>query len=211
MATYLVDAGNLTITTTNVVSGERRSETELLVNATKAVQTLFAELLALPQERKRRENEATAEVTLLPQPLERLPREKPPPKEKILTAWQKFALKKGIKDRTKTNTKFDEATGEFVDKWGKRAREDRGKKDWIREIKASYVPGEEGGDPFLDDKREKTTRVAKIKKLEEKNKRRSEAASHQVADLDRTMKSLATASNGKFDRSFKAGKKSKKL
>merc|ERR1712093_739996 len=57
----------------------------------------------------------------LPEIETRLPREKPLPPPKAQTTWEKFAAKKGIKSKTAEQRKkmvYDEATGEWVPKWG---------------------------------------------------------------------------------------------
>ena len=47
-------------------------------------------------------------VIKLPAPTTRLPREKPVPKEKQLTKWEKYAKEKGITKRKKTKSVWDE-------------------------------------------------------------------------------------------------------
>lgn len=205
-ASYLVDCGNLSITETSRVSGEQRSEEELLASATRAAKQLFAELLSLPTQVKAgKPGEGHFNVTVLPVPLMRRPREKAPPKEKPLTAWEKFALKKGVDlNRKKNNKKWNEAKQEWEDKWGKRAREAERDTTWVQEIPKNYVPGEVGSDPFLDQRREKREKLAKAKKNQERNERRASntATAQAVATrLERTMNKLTTASMGKFDKS----------
>eukprot|EP00658_Telonema_sp_P-2_P039349 TRINITY_DN2815_c0_g1_i2.p1 TRINITY_DN2815_c0_g1~~TRINITY_DN2815_c0_g1_i2.p1 ORF type:complete len:104 (-),score=53.69 TRINITY_DN2815_c0_g1_i2:16-327(-) len=63
--------------------------------------------------------------------------------------------------KKKTGKVFDEDRQEWKDKWGKRAKEDKEKYDWLREVKPGYVAKEDGGDPFLDDRREKKVRMDK--------------------------------------------------
>jgi regulator of ribosome biosynthesis len=203
-SSYQVDPGNLSISETSFVSGPQRDEDELAEEATKAVRLLFGELLALPTQLKKYDpNEAAVEVHQLPQPVLRLPREKAPPKEKPLTAWQKFALKKGIAlSRKKGNKEWDEARQEWRDRWGKRAREQDDAADWLREVKPGHVAEEEGGDPFLEARREKQSALKLQQKKAERNRRREDAlasSSAQLKELDRTMRTVTTASMGKFD------------
>lgn len=208
-SSYQLDPGNLCITETAYVSGPKRDEEELAEEARRGVRTLFGELYALPTELKKYDsNEAAVEVYQLPQPLMRIPREKAPPKEKALTPWQKFALKKGIAlDRKKTNKKWDEERQEFVDKWGKRARKREREDDWLREVKSGHVAEEEGSDPFLEARRKKQASLSKAAKNHEKNKKRNEADQQGMRALDKTLRTVATASMGKFD---KAAQKKKK-
>lgn len=203
MEKYYVDVANLCITDTSVVSGPHRSEESLLSAATEGVKKLLAEALALPKTSKKGKFEGRQELIQLPVPLIQLPREKAPPKPKPLTNWQKFALKKGIDiHKKKTGKVFDEDRQEWKDKWGKRAKEDKEKYDWLREVKPSYVAKEDGGDPFLDDRREKKVRMDKEKANMERNQRRAgmmEQASKEVAHLNASVRKLSTASNGKFE------------
>lgn len=214
-AAYQVDPGNVCITETSLVSGEQRSEDDLLASATRAAKALFAELLKLPKKTKAGRNGGQFDVVELPVPLDRRPREKAAPKEKPMTAWEKYALKKGIKlNRKKNNKEWNDARQEWQDKWGKRARDRERQSDWIREVPANYVAKEDGGDPFLDDKREKKVKLSRDKKNAERNQRRTEALAKARAEadsIDRTVSRLATASMGKFDKSSgKAGKKRSK-
>jgi regulator of ribosome biosynthesis len=215
-ATYLADPGNLCITETSRVSGEKRDEEELIASATRAAKVLFGELLSLPKKSKPgKPGEGHFQVTALPAPIMRRPREKAPPKEKPLSAWEKFALKKGINlNRKKNNKQWNEARQEWQDKWGKRARESERATDWVREVPKNYVPGEAGSDPFLDDSRAKKEKISSAKKNPERNERRvatTHKAQAEVALLAKTASKLKTASMGKYDKSAKdAGKKLKR-
>ncbi|KAL1958295.1 hypothetical protein VTO42DRAFT_4612 [Malbranchea cinnamomea] len=81
----------------------------------------------------------------LPPPQIQLPRFKPLPTPKPPTKWELFARKKGI---GKYNTKlgaseterrkkliYDEATGEWVPKWGYKGKNKAGEDDWLVEVK----------------------------------------------------------------------------
>lgn len=201
---YALDVGNLCVTDTSVVSGPMRREEDLLISASRAAQVLISQCNELPTTARKGKFEGRTELAQLPQPVLRLPREKAPPKPKPLTAWQKFALKKGIDiHRKKVNSRFDEERQEWVDKWGKRAREDKRKFDWLREVKPGYVAEEDGGDPFLDESRKKKAKLDKQKQNEDRNKRRQELmdrAASEVSHLNTVVKHIATASNGKFEK-----------
>nr|CCC90936.1 putative ribosome biogenesis regulatory protein (RRS1) [Trypanosoma congolense IL3000] len=212
MSEYHMDLGLLCVTNSSIISGPQRSEGDLHQSAVQAMQVLLGECRDLSLTKKRGKFDASTALLKLPQPIMQLPREKAPPKPKPLTAWEKFALKKGIAlKRKKSNRVFDEERQVWKDKWGKRAREEREKHDWLREVGPNYVPQEVGGDPFLDERRAKKERLEKQKKKEEHNKRRSEhisRAREEVKHLTAAARHLATASNGKFDRvSVKKGKK----
>ncbi|ESL06783.1 ribosome biogenesis regulatory protein (RRS1) [Trypanosoma rangeli SC58] len=213
MNEHQLDTGMLCITNVSLISGSQRAEEDLHASATQAVKVLLDECQELPTKTKRGKFDASTTLVQLPQPVLRLPREKAPPKPKPLTAWEKFALKKGIAlKRKKVNRVFDEEQQVWKDKWGKRAREDREKHDWLREVGPNYVAQEEGGDPFLDDRRAKKARLEKQKTKEEHNKRRSEhitRAQEEAKHLSAVTKHLTTASNGKFDK-IASKKKAKK-
>ena len=72
----------------------------------------------------------------LPQPSFSLPREKPLPKPREETKWEKFAKKKGVKDKKKGEGKtvYDEDKGEWVPKWGYKGKNKEGEGDWIVEL-----------------------------------------------------------------------------
>ena len=211
MSTFRVDTGLLTITEVSRVSGPQREPDDLLASAQEAAQALFAEVLSLPKKKMVSKEGGSHPVYEMPLPEMRLPREKAPPREKLETAWDKFAKKKGIKTTKKANRVFDEDRQEWVDRWGKRAREVARSKDWVREVKSNYVPTADGADPFFDEAQAKKKTLAKAKKGAEKNRRRAEYAAQASAEankLSKTISRLATASLGKFDQG--AGKKKKK-
>ncbi|XQJ28915.1 ribosome biogenesis regulatory protein (RRS1), putative [Leishmania guyanensis] len=215
MSEYQLDVGLLTVTDVSTVSGPMRREEDLISSCTNALKALLGEFVHLPTEVKKTKYESATTLVQLPQPVMQLPREKALPKPKPLTAWQKFAVKKGIDiHRKKSNRVFDEDRQEWKDKWGKRAREDRDKYDWLREVKSGYMPAEDGGDPFLDDLRTKHARLEKQKKKEEHNKRRSVhlmQAQEEVKHLSAASRNLSTASNGKFEKVKKFKKNTKRL
>ena len=53
------------------------------------------------------------------------------PKPKPLTRWEKFAKLKGIQNRKQSRKVFDEATGEWVPRWGYKGANDDGANDWL--------------------------------------------------------------------------------
>lgn len=81
-----------------------------------------------------------------------MPREKPIPKEKEKTKWEKFAAKKGIKASRKDGKKiWDEEMGEWRDKYGFGARvlkrnPGEVERDWVQEVdeKKDAAKKEEG-------------------------------------------------------------------
>ena len=212
MAAFKVDTGLLTIGEVSRVSGAQREPDDLQATAQDAMQHLFGEVLALPRKVMVSRGGGSHPVYEMPLADMKLPREKSAPREKLETAWDKFAKKKGIRKTKKGNRVFDEDRQEWVDRWGKRASEVKRQKEWVKEVKSNYAPTHDGADPFFDEAQAKKKTLAKAKKGAEKNRRRSEYAAQASAEanrLSKTISSLATASMGKFDKSS-AGKKSKR-
>ncbi|XP_077365562.1 ribosome biogenesis regulatory protein homolog [Festucalex cinctus] len=119
-----------------------RDNTQLLIN----------ELWKLPTERLQE-----AVVAKLPEPTTALPREKPPPKPRPETKWEKFAKLKGIQKKKKTNLVWDETAKEWRRRWGyKRAKDDT--KEWLIEVPETANPDE---DQFAKRVAAKKERVAK--------------------------------------------------
>jgi regulator of ribosome biosynthesis len=93
-------------------SGEGREE-KLLEVARGITQSLVNKLFALPAQPVQGGRLAT-----LPRQTTILPREKPLPKPKPMTKWEKFAQQKGIVKRKRSKVTFDEASGEWKRRHG---------------------------------------------------------------------------------------------
>lgn len=85
----------------------------------------------------------------LPAPETQLPREKPVPKEKEKTKWERFAEKKGIKDKKRdTKLVYNEEKGDWVPRYGYKGKNVDGGGDWLVEVdekKERERGGEDGG------------------------------------------------------------------
>lgn len=81
-----------------------------------------------------------------------MPREKPVPKEKEKTRWEKFAAKKGIKGKKRDGKlEFDEASKEWKPKYGYKGKKSGDvQDDWLVEV---------------DDKAERKAKEGKEKKV----------------------------------------------
>jgi len=131
------------------LSDPSTKETLLASRAQHCAQGLINQLLtACPIQRS---SEGDLHIKL-PDPSTQLPREKPVPKEKEKTKWEKFAEKKGIKAKRKDGKlKFDEGKGEWVAKYGfkgKKGERDGGvQADWVTEVdeRAEREGAEDGG------------------------------------------------------------------
>jgi len=88
----------------------------------------------------------------LPAPAIHLPREKPLPKPKPPTKWERFAKKKGIgnfnpnssKEERRKKLVYDEEKGEWVPKWGYKGKNKDGEGDWLVEVDEKKQKAESG-------------------------------------------------------------------
>ncbi|GLD98817.1 hypothetical protein PINS_up007535 [Pythium insidiosum] len=208
------DLGNLAAFDTHPF--EYKNEKELALHARENVQLLINHIFDLP-----REMSDMGPMAQLPAPELTIPREKPLPKPKVETKWEKFAKDKGIQKRKKGRMVFDEATGEWAPAWGyKRAGDDL--KDWAIEVKEG-----ETEDPWTKRKQAKRARVEKnvkqqLNNLKNGRGKQTNGSAKAPAGIpvelmstddvkakqrgkDGTMKTLqkvqfSTASMGKFDK-----------
>ncbi|KAE8448378.1 hypothetical protein EG329_009622 [Mollisiaceae sp. DMI_Dod_QoI] len=106
-----------------------------------------------------------------------LPREKPLPPPKAQTTWEKFAAKKGIKTKTAESRKkmvFDEATGEWVPKWGYKGINKKADDAWIVEVdEKKERERKEGAQVQGDGRRERKEKVRRNERLQRANERKS--------------------------------------
>ena len=95
----------------------------------------------------------------LPPPKVVLPREKPIPKPKPLTKWEKFRLEKGLGTKKKrARIVYDPITKDWVPRHGgKSVKKIEDKYNWIMEDKEKYG----GKDPFTYLKEEKKLKKEK--------------------------------------------------
>ncbi|KAI7212324.1 hypothetical protein KC343_g4279 [Hortaea werneckii] len=146
---YSFDLGHLLCNDPNPLADTTdpaNRETLIATTAQGCAQGLINQLLtACPINRS---EDGDLQITL-PTASTPLPREKPVPKEKEKTKWEKFAEKKGIKDKKKDGKlKFDEALGEWVPKYGYKGRSNGAvSQDWMEEVdeqaEARQAAGEE--------------------------------------------------------------------
>ncbi|MCJ1251581.1 Rhodanese- sulfurtransferase [Trapelia coarctata] len=115
----------------------------------------------------------------LPQSITPLPREKPLPAEKQQTKWEKFAKKKGIKEKKRGEGKmvYDEEKGDWVPKWGYKGRNKDGEGNWIVEIdekKEKQAEGKGGGSTIRGEgKRERLEKVKRNERKQRANERKA--------------------------------------
>lgn len=134
-----------------------------------------------------------------------LPREKPVPKEKPMTRWEKFAKIKGIQNRKKSRMVFDEERGEWRPRFGYKGVNNDDQTPWLIE-----VPG--NADPYQDQyqarREEKKERIDKNKRRQQRNYEESVAQEKGLNPKEMRKRELqqalvlskgSTASMGKFD------------
>lgn len=199
-----IDEGNLLAFDSRPVESRKINSEHLRDLTRDNAQLLFNAIWQLPTKK-----DDDGVYAMLPAPTTRIPREKPIPKEKPKTRWEKFAEVKGIAKRKKERMVYDEEAKEYRPVWGyKKARDDRDVP--IIELSEQADPYE---DQFEKRRKEKKERVAKN---EEQRLRNVAAArlSHSGVKVNREVirkelrKSMvvgrkATASAGVFDESLK--------
>lgn len=150
----------------------------------------------------------------------RLPRQRPVPKEKAKTRWQKFMEEKGMTKRKRSGLVFDEVSGDWKRRYGYKSNKDSEERaNGIMEVKTGT---NSFSNPFEQKKAEHKLNAAKQKMREVRN--RVEAAGGKLKaaapDLEKGMRSgaasvkrgpeglkaalrsaqVSSASAGKFDR-----------
>ncbi|KAJ2894870.1 ribosome biogenesis protein [Zalerion maritima] len=121
----------------------------------------------------------TGVLLTLPPPSTPLPREKPLPVPKPPTKWERFATKKGIKPKTRSqrqNLQFNESSGEWERKWGYKAANKAGEQDWLVEVDpmADAQRIEEGKSVRGDGRRERKEKVRRNDRKMRRNMRIAE-------------------------------------
>ncbi|KAF9297042.1 Rhodanese- sulfurtransferase [Mortierella antarctica] len=167
-------------------------------------------------------------MAMLPAPTTLLPREKPLPKPKPETRWEKFAKAKGIVNRKKERMVFDDASGEYKPRWGYKAINDDGTKDWIIEVPSGANPMEDQYEARREAKKERIDRNDKrrqrnmeeaavatkmdqkaVNKGERPNMDNVRALKRKEIENQILISKNSTASAGKFDSAIKGDLKPK--
>ncbi|RCK56059.1 Regulator of ribosome biosynthesis [Candida viswanathii] len=171
------DLGNLAtfdpnpLDNTILQSTSEKDKEEYLTSVTRDnVQLLINQILSLPVKTTTETHgsstgqNSTMTLIQLPEPTTVLPREKPIPKKKPMTKWEQFAARKGIKPKEKSGKLvFDEASGEWVPKWGYKGKNKDVDEQWLVEVDDKVKNTEK---ELIDPR---TLRRAERKKLVKKN------------------------------------------
>ncbi|KAL8838409.1 MAG: hypothetical protein Q9176_005078 [Flavoplaca citrina] len=169
---YTFDLGNLLVNDANPLP-PNPSPAHLSTAARDCAQALINQLLTTCPIT----SSSDGVLMTLPPPTTPLPREKPLPAKKEQTKWEKFAAKKGIKDKKKEGKLvYDEETQEWVPKWGYKGRNKDGEGDWIVEVdekkEKQEVKGNEVGVGGVG-RRERKEKVRRNERSQRANERRS--------------------------------------
>ncbi|KAJ2000937.1 Rhodanese- sulfurtransferase [Coemansia thaxteri] len=134
-----------------------------------------------------------------------LPREKPAPKEKPMTRWEKFAKIKNIQNKKKSRVVYDEEQGEWRPRFGFKGVNNDDQKPWLIEVPGNADPYE---DQYQARREEKKERIDKNKRRQQRNFEESVATEKGMKPRDMRKRELqqalvlskgSTASMGKFD------------
>lgn len=165
---YHFDLGNLLANDPNPVDRDA-DEDALAANARDAAQALINQLLTTCDIK----SSADGVHLVLPPATTPLPREKPIPAEKPPTKWELFAKKKGItKTKDKTKLVYDEATGEWVPRWGYKGKNKEGENEWLVEVddKKEKETGE-AHDPRAEGRAERKEKIRRNERKQRANER----------------------------------------
>ncbi|KZT24569.1 RRS1-domain-containing protein [Neolentinus lepideus HHB14362 ss-1] len=205
-----VDAGLLTVTDLNPVDKEsydENTEDYLLSTARDGVQTLIAALAALPTVPS-----PYGPLSQLPPATTELPRAKPLPKPKPPTKWEQFAKAKGIQKKRKDRKVWDEEKQEWINRWGRDAKNKEGEDMWLSEVK---LGADVSHDPAQELRTARKVRVAKNERQRLRNIAHAQGSSQvsereqRTREIDRTLATtrVSTASMGRFDKQLESEKK----
>lgn len=187
-------------------------QTDLAVYTRDSVQLLVNKVFNLP-----REKTDLGPVAVLPDSdVFRLPRQKPIPKEKTRTRWQKFMEDKNMTKRKRSSLVWDEPTQDWKRRWGyKSGTQSEDATNFCFEVKKGDDPFE---NPFEKKNDERRLHMAKQKMRELRNQVEAVGGKIRasVPDLNKSAKEfkrgkdglreamkraqISSASHGKFDR-----------
>merc|ERR1719385_379756 len=121
-----------------------RDNTQLLINSIWQLET---------------ERVEDAIIAKFPPPTYKLPREKPIPKPKPMTKWEKYAKEKGIeKKKKKDRLVWDDVVQKWVPQFGYKKAQIEAEKNWAIPVKHNHDPNEDPYEKLKEDKREKVAK-----------------------------------------------------
>jgi regulator of ribosome biosynthesis len=180
-----------------------------------AFQVVVSEIFGLPVKKS-----TTGYLAELPEPTTSIPREKPVPKPKADSKWEKFRKSKGIPKKKKNTKIWDDRTQSWKFQHGFKRPENDGLLDWVIEDNPNKLREAGAEDPFIMERNEKKIRVTKQKGRERSNQYRvmnkddrkqvpgiigiNNRGRHEKTDVERAIQfaQKSTASLGNFDHKF---------
>jgi regulator of ribosome biosynthesis len=167
---FTFDLGNLLANDPNPVPASA-DEVTLTATARDAAQALINQLLSTCPI----QSTSDGVHLVLPAPTTPLPREKPIPAAKEPTKWERFAAKKGIKDKPRDGKMvYNEESGEWVPKWGYKGKNKDGENDWLVEVddKKEKATGE-AHDARADSRKERKEKIRRNERKQRANDSKS--------------------------------------
>ncbi|PSN57154.1 Ribosome biogenesis regulatory protein [Blattella germanica] len=210
----------LTIDTNDLNSKKLRSEQArddyLKELARDNTQLLLNKIWELPTERIEE-----AIVVKLPEPTFVLPREKPIPKPKALTKWERYAKEKGIQKTKKSRQTWDETLQKWIPRYGfKRAAAEK-EKNWLLPVPDQANPNEDQFAKLAEVKSEKVAKnefqrlrnLAKAKKVKIPRVGFPSTDKMSTKQLGKAVSvaKVSTASLGKFQAGLPKEKRAKEV
>eukprot|EP00835_Amoeboradix_gromovi_P002150 NODE_115_length_19014_cov_0.489664.p7 type:complete len:223 gc:universal NODE_115_length_19014_cov_0.489664:11429-10761(-) len=152
-----IDVGLLRVV--DSLTASNISEAEMLLRARDCCQVLMNELFQLD-----RTADEDGVYAALPAVRTILPREKPLPKPRQLTVWEKFAKKKGIVKKKTNAVVLDVPTNEWKPRFGRKSKNNE--KPWLIEGK---MTDEIDANPYADQNKERKAKIDKNEKQKSRN------------------------------------------
>ena len=148
-----LDLGNMLAIDNNQLETDQSSES-LLTLARDNTQLLLNAIWDL--ETVKVEDVVTAKF---PPPTYILPREKPVPKPKPMTKWEKYAKEKGIVNKKKKDRLvWDDVVQKWIPQFGYKKAQAEADKNWMIPVKHNNDPNEDPYEKLAEDKREKVAK-----------------------------------------------------
>jgi len=170
-----IDLGNLAVvdpTPVDKASFKKDKEFFLISHTRAAMQLLFQKLEELPSEEDKQ-----GKYVELPEGTLVIPREKPLPKPKPMTRWEKFAQAKGIDKKKRSTMVLDETTEEYKPRHGYGRGGEDSSAPWL--MLHSNGKGEDH-DPYAARLESRMSQKAKQKMQEQRNLQEAKAAGHKA-------------------------------
>ena len=190
-----IDMGLLRVVDT--LTASNINEANMLMRTRDCCQLLMNQLYQLD-----RTTDEDGIYATLPKIATVLPREKPLPKPRTLTVWEKFAAKKGIgRNNKKTSAVVhDDDTKEFKARYGKNSKANE--KSWLIEGKMN---DDIDANPFAEKKKERKEKIDKNEKQRVKNIKKQEKKQELQKMIDHTENSRTVPKSAKRKSSSMGG------